>query len=151
MRSAPSSSARARLEATRQSFADFEHTRREKEAELQDCEAQRDRFRTQTAQVKTNTEYTALLHEIEGASSRISQLEEDVLVAMDEVDERRQVLADVETEQKQVERETEARVGELRKRLEQEQVVNYFDSPADLRAKAILSLEAAERKLRSSK
>ena len=112
---------RARLDAMRQAFADFEHTRREKEAELQDCEVQRDRFRAQTAQVKTNTEYTALLHEIDGATSRISQLEEEVLVAMDEVDERRQALADLETEQKQVERETEARVGDLRKRLEQVQ------------------------------
>ena len=86
---------RGRLEAGTQAFADFEHTRREKEAELQDCEVQRDRFRAQTAQVKTNTEYTALLHEIDGATSRISQLEEEVLVAMDEVDERRHVVETV--------------------------------------------------------
>ena len=39
----------------------------------------------------------------------------------------------------------------LRKRLMQEQVVNFFDSPADLRAKAILSLAAAERELRSTR
>jgi predicted nucleic acid-binding Zn-ribbon protein len=111
--------AREKLEAERDAFAEFERMRRERESELQDCEVRRDRYRSQTAQVKTNEEYTALLHEIEAVTQRISELEEGILIAMEEIDERRDRLEGMEAEQARLEQELQQRVKVLRERLEQ--------------------------------
>ncbi len=77
-------SAREAAEAERARLEQAEHNRREKEAELQDCEARRAKYLGQTALVKTNTEYTALLTEIDSVTARISAVEEEILQAMEE-------------------------------------------------------------------
>ena len=83
----------AQLEATaaaivseQQRVEDAERRRRDLEAELQDCEARRDKYQSQTAMVKTNADYTALLHEIELTSQRIGQVEEGILVLLEQAD-----------------------------------------------------------------
>ncbi len=83
----------------REELEETERLRREKEAELQDCEAQRDKFRGQTANVKTNPEYTALLSEIDQVDARISRVEEEILTAMERIEELSAALETTEREQ----------------------------------------------------
>ncbi|PYQ03174.1 MAG: hypothetical protein DMF83_21920 [Acidobacteria bacterium] len=61
---------RARLEAARQELAGGQKARRQHEADLQDLEAKRSRLKGQLMEVKTNKEYTAMLHEIEAVERR---------------------------------------------------------------------------------
>lgn len=75
------------VKAEHEKLEQAEHTRRQKEAELADCEAQREKYKGQTALVKTNTEYTALLSEIDTTTQRISSIEEEILAAMEAADE----------------------------------------------------------------
>jgi predicted nucleic acid-binding Zn-ribbon protein len=114
----------ARIEATEASIAmeqrrleEADRRRRELEAELQDCEARRDRYQSQTAMVKTNTDYTALLHEIEATTQRIGEVEEEILVMMDRADSlEREVTEAVETQTAEL-RGLEQRLAESRTRL----------------------------------
>jgi predicted nucleic acid-binding Zn-ribbon protein len=119
--------ARASVEAERAKLEQAEHTRREKEAEVQDCEARRTKYQTQTAQVKTNTEYTALLSEIDQVTERISMLEEQILEAMEEVDQVRSTLVGSEVEKKREEQVSLAAAEELRQTLAevQQQTVEH--------------------------
>lgn len=115
---AKAQAARETIEQERKSLEEAEHTRRVKERELQDCEAKRDKFQSQTAMVKTNAEYTALLHEVDGLTARISQVEEEILIAMETAD---QILARIETvrrEQTQIEQDLLRQAGQLRERME---------------------------------
>jgi predicted nucleic acid-binding Zn-ribbon protein len=79
--------ARDAVKAQRDRLELAEQTRRQKEGDLADTEAQRDRYKGQTALVKTNTEYTALLSEIETAGQRIAVIEEEILTAMELIEE----------------------------------------------------------------
>ena len=103
--------ARAEIEAEQQRLELAEQGRRSKEGELSDTEAQREKFQGQTALVKTNEEYTALLNEIEQAGDRISKIEEEILVAMDEIDSLGSSLEDLK---RQKTREAEAFEGEAK-------------------------------------
>ncbi len=60
--------------------------RREMELEVEAQNAAIRRLQTQQAQVKTNREYTAMLHEIDGAKRAISDLEEKILLEMEHGD-----------------------------------------------------------------
>ena len=100
--------ARDLIASERSALENAEHTRRSKEAEVADCEAKREKFQSQAPMVKTNAEYTALLHEIDGMTQRISQIEEEILLAMEEADRIGARIQDVEKEQ------TEAEQGFLR-------------------------------------
>ncbi len=84
---ASAQAARDVITAQRDALEDTEKRRREQEAALQDTEAQRDKFKGQTALVKTNEEYTALLREIDHANDSISRIEEEILVAMEQIEE----------------------------------------------------------------
>lgn len=110
--------ARACLERERQTLADTEARRRAKERELQECEAQRDKFQSQTAMVKTNVEYTALLHEVDGMVRRISDVEEEILLEMEQCERLTERMKTVESEQTGLEKGFLARAEELRTRLE---------------------------------
>ena len=80
-----------------------EAARRAKEGELADTESRRSKFRSQAPQVRTNTEYTTLLHEIDLATERISELETDILEAMDRTEAAR-------SEQQRVDGEQDAQI-----------------------------------------
>src|SRR5207245_9226933 len=69
---------RARLEAARQELAGGQKSRRHHEADLQDLEAKRSRLKGQLMEVKTNKEYTAMLHEIEAVERDIRAREDQI-------------------------------------------------------------------------
>lgn len=126
---AAAEAARARIESARAELAAAEKQRRAAEGRLQDLEQQRSKFQAQSAMVKTNVEYTALLGEIDGATARISETEDEILARMDEVEHVRGELARTELEQSAIERscarqaaahahrlaEVQARMAELEK------------------------------------
>ncbi len=111
--------ARDAVEAARGQLAEFEKTRRAREAELQDSEAQRTKFQGQTALVKTNEEYSALLREIDRSNEQISELEEGILLSMEAIDDAGAKLERVEKEQEIVERGHLTEVDGLRRQLKQ--------------------------------
>jgi predicted nucleic acid-binding Zn-ribbon protein len=74
---------RARLEAARQELGGGQKARRQHEADLQDLEVKRSRLKGQLMEVKTNKEYTAMLHEIEAVERDIRAREDQILAEME--------------------------------------------------------------------
>jgi uncharacterized protein len=74
---------RARLEGIRDALDAGQKARRQHEASLQDLMAKLSRYKGQLMEVKTNKEYTAMLHEIEGAQRDIRSREDDILAEME--------------------------------------------------------------------
>jgi predicted nucleic acid-binding Zn-ribbon protein len=115
---------------------------RSKERELQECEAQRQKYQQQTVLVKTNQEYTALLAEIDNVTSRIGAIEDEILAAMEEVESRTERLREIAEDQKGVEHDLDRQRDERRQRLaaveeelgvrrdERQAVLNRLERPA---------------------
>jgi len=74
---------RGRLEVARGSLDGSQKSRRRFEGELQDLESKRSKYKGQLMEVKTNKEYTAMLHEIEGVEREIRAREDQVLGEME--------------------------------------------------------------------
>ena len=74
---------RGRLDAARSELEHSQRTRRQKEGELQALETKRDKYKGQLREVKTNKEYTAMLHEIEGVEREIRAVEDAILVELE--------------------------------------------------------------------
>ena len=74
---------RARLDAVREALSQSQKTRRQLEGELQELEAKRSKYKGQLMEVKTNKEYTAMLHEIEAVEREIRSREDRVLEEME--------------------------------------------------------------------
>lgn len=132
--------AREALEAERCALEEAEKRRREKEAELRDCEARREKYQGQTALVKTNTEYTALLNEIDGMTRRISQVEEEILGAMEAIDAIAVRVKSLEAEKRREEEAYERDVRQLRER--QVAVERDLGAHEKLRADLLASLSS---------
>jgi len=94
-----------------------ERTRRDKEAELQDTEALKQKFQGRTSVVKTNEEYSALLREIEGAERKISQVEEEILLSMETIEDVSAMLAEIEVEQNRAAEQFDRQAADLRQQL----------------------------------
>ena len=62
---------RAHLDAARASLDETQKARRRHEGSLQDLEGKRSKYKGQLMEVKTNKEYTAMLHEIEAVEREI--------------------------------------------------------------------------------
>src|SRR5687767_6069894 len=62
---------RGRLDAAREALAGSQKARRQHESGLQDLEGKRSKYKGQLMDVKTNKEYTAMLHEIEAVEREI--------------------------------------------------------------------------------
>jgi hypothetical protein len=77
---------RARLDASREGLAQSQKARRQLEGELQELEAKRSKYRGQLMEVKTNKEYTAMLHEIEGVEREIREREDLILAEMEKAE-----------------------------------------------------------------
>jgi predicted nucleic acid-binding Zn-ribbon protein len=71
---------RGRLEAARAALEDCQKSRRQHEGAVQDFETKRSKYKGQLMEVKTNKEYTAMLHEIEGVEREI-RAREDLIIA----------------------------------------------------------------------
>src|SRR5688500_4969484 len=87
---------RALLDAAREAQGGSQKNRRQHESSLQDLETKRSKYKGQLMDVKTNKEYTAMLHEIEVVERDIRGIEDQILVEM----ERAETLtADVKREE----------------------------------------------------
>jgi predicted nucleic acid-binding Zn-ribbon protein len=73
----------ARLEGVRSALEACQKARRQHEASLQDLMAKLSKYKGQLMEVKTNKEYTAMLHEIEGAQRDIRSREDEILAEME--------------------------------------------------------------------
>jgi uncharacterized protein len=74
---------RSRLDAAREALAASQKNRRQHESSLQDLEGKRSKYKGQLMDVKTNKEYTAMLHEIENVEREIRGIEDQILVEME--------------------------------------------------------------------
>jgi len=77
---------KARLDGAREAIAASQKARRQLEGDLQDLEAKRSRYKGQLMEVKTNKEYTAMLHEIEGVERDIKAREDVILEEMEKAE-----------------------------------------------------------------
>jgi predicted nucleic acid-binding Zn-ribbon protein len=77
---------RAHLDAARASLDESQKARRRHEGSLQDLEGKRSKYKGQLMDVKTNKEYTAMLHEIEAVEREIRQIEDQILVEMEQAE-----------------------------------------------------------------
>ncbi len=75
----------------------LEHERRDREGDLQVENERLRKYKTQLYQIKTNKEYTAMLHEIEATEKKIGDLEEKILVAMVGIDEAKAALSEAKS------------------------------------------------------
>lgn len=137
--------ARERIAAQREALEEAEKLRREREAALQDTEAKRDKFKGQTALVKTNEEYTALLREIDQAGENISQIEEEILVAMERIEEVTDGLAATEREQERIAQDFDRQAKQLQDELRQ--VESELESSAKQLDERVAELEPGVRHL----
>jgi predicted nucleic acid-binding Zn-ribbon protein len=87
---------RGRLDAAREAQAGSQKARRTHESGLQDLEGKRSKYKGQLMDVKTNKEYTAMLHEIEVVEREIRALEDNILVEMEKMEA---LAADVKREE----------------------------------------------------
>jgi predicted nucleic acid-binding Zn-ribbon protein len=106
---------RARLDAAREELALTQKNRRQLEGELQELEGKRSKYKGQLMEVKTNKEYTAMLHEIEGVEREIRGREDRILEEM----ERAETLAGEVKREEAAFKDVEARQRVELTRLEQ--------------------------------
>jgi predicted nucleic acid-binding Zn-ribbon protein len=76
--------AKARLETVKARIAEIQKRRREREQLVETKLTEERKFQSQLPAVKKNEEYQALLHEIAAVKAKRSEIETDVLVALDE-------------------------------------------------------------------
>ncbi len=103
------------LETAQSELSVREKIKKEAEFELQSCEDRIKKSKQKMAEVKTNKEYQAILTEIDSLEAMKSEWEEKIIVAMDEIEKAKQVVA----EKEKVVKELEKRLKEARQRLEQ--------------------------------
>jgi predicted nucleic acid-binding Zn-ribbon protein len=77
---------RLRLDAARGALEACQKSRRQHEAAVQDLEVKRSKYKGQLMEVKTNKEYTAVLHEIETVEREIRAREDQVLAEMEQAE-----------------------------------------------------------------
>lgn len=77
---------RAALDAAKAELDALAKNRKKLELEVQDFEAKRAKYKGQLGGVKTNKEYTALLHEIETVEHEVRAREDQILDAMEKVE-----------------------------------------------------------------
>jgi uncharacterized protein len=109
---------RGRLEAAREALDACQKARKRHEGELQDLESRRSKYKGQLMEVKTNKEYTAVLHEIEGVEREIRERED---VILEEMERAESLAAEVKREEqalKAAQQRHDEEVRQLRQRAE---------------------------------
>jgi predicted nucleic acid-binding Zn-ribbon protein len=134
---------RSRLDAARAALDGSQKARKQHEAQVQDLEAKRSKYKGQLMEVKTNKEYTAMLHEIEGVEREIKGREDLILEEMEKAEGLQATVKAEETEFKSVENEAKkngaeldgaaARLGAEAARLRGERDAAAASVPEDLR------------------
>lgn len=77
---------RQALDAAKAALDQTAKDRKRLEGEVQDLEAKRSKYKGQLGEVKTNKEYTALLHEIENVEGQIRSREDTILDEMEKIE-----------------------------------------------------------------
>lgn len=77
---------RARLDTARAALEAATKARKAHEVAVQDLEGKRSKYKGQLMEVKTNKEYTAVLHEIEGVEREIRGREDQILEEMERIE-----------------------------------------------------------------
>jgi uncharacterized protein len=132
---------RGRLDAARGDLEAAQKSRKQHESSVQDLEVKRSKYKAQLMEVKTNKEYTAMLHEIETVEREIRSREDQILVEMEkaealasEVKKEESAFRTIEEDVKAEERRLEAQVAKLaaeRKRLTAERDGRAAEVPED--------------------
>ncbi|HEY2956182.1 MAG TPA: C4-type zinc ribbon domain-containing protein [Candidatus Eisenbacteria bacterium] len=104
---------RARLERDRAGITSSQVRRRDLERQIEALTSQEQKFQSQTYAVKKNEEYKALLEEIEGVKRKRSDLETEVLMALDGEERLAGERAAAEQALKAAERETAERTSRI--------------------------------------
>lgn len=78
--------AKAALDAATVEVEKLQKLRRQKERELDEAGGEFKKRQGRLYEIKTNQEYTATLKEVEGLKQKISALEEEILVRLDDID-----------------------------------------------------------------
>ena len=102
---------RARLDQAKEALAESQKARRQHEGGLQDLETKRSKYKGQLMDVKTNKEYTAMLHEIESVEREIKAREDQILLEMERAES---LSADVKREEGVFKTSEEKHKGEAR-------------------------------------
>ena len=106
-----------RLEQAREELNSLKLRRRRKEKDLEVETEKLRKAQGRIFEVKTNKEYQALLKEIEAAKKANSDLEEEILLLMDEMDRRTEELKSLEVEVAEREATISARKKELEEKM----------------------------------
>jgi hypothetical protein len=122
-----------------------EKQRRTHEAEAQDIAVKRDKLHGQSAVVKTNKEYSTLLHEIDAHAKRIAEIEDEVLVGMETAERLGDEVRRVDANARQVAQEVGKETDELRARLAE--VERRLAGAADDRMQILEVLGVSTKKL----
>lgn len=77
---------RERLDAAKADLEASQKTRKAHESAVQDLETKRSKYKGQLMEVKTNKEYTAMLHEIEAVEREIRSREDQILEEMEKAE-----------------------------------------------------------------
>jgi predicted nucleic acid-binding Zn-ribbon protein len=104
---------RARLDAAREALETSQKVRKENETAVQDLEGKRSKYRGQLMDVKTNKEYTAMLHEIETVEREIRSREDLILEEMERAESLAGEVAGEETAFRSVEEAARGEGAEL--------------------------------------
>jgi len=75
-----------RLDAAKAALDGCQKARKQHEAAVQDLETKRSKYKGQLMDVKTNKEYTAMLHEIEAVEREIRSREDQILAEMEQAE-----------------------------------------------------------------
>jgi predicted nucleic acid-binding Zn-ribbon protein len=104
---------RSHLDAAKAALESSQKARKQNEASVQDLETKRSKYRGQLMEVKTNKEYTAVLHEIEGVERDIKAREDVILEEMEKAEALAQDVRGEEADFKAVEVDAQKEKGEL--------------------------------------
>lgn len=146
---------RSRLDAVRNGLAESQKARRQLEAELQDLEAKRSKYKGQLMDVKTNKEYSAMLHEIEAVEREVRSREDRILEEMEraeslagEVKREEAAFKEVETRYQAEVRSLDERAGALTR--ERERAAAERDAVAATLSEEALTLFQRVARLRGA-
>jgi predicted nucleic acid-binding Zn-ribbon protein len=136
---------RRRLDAAREALGASQKNRRTLEAAIQDLETKRSRYKTQLMEVKTNKEYTAMLHEIEGVEKEIRGKEDVVLQEMEAAESLQGTVKREEQEFKRIEEKHRTAAAALD--VEQREISGQVDTLRGERDKVVAALTSDAREL----
>ena len=104
---------RSHLDAAKAALESSQKARKQNETAVQDLETKRSKYKGQLMEVKTNKEYTAVLHEIEGVERDIKAREDVILEEMEKAEALAQDVKREEADFKAVEFDAKKEKAEL--------------------------------------